>query len=236
MWIRDVDVPQELVEAHRAGKLVLFVGAGASLDSPSRHIGELRGELRQQLCEHLAAVAVHSDLDHIASGWLRTFTATVDIRTRTDWMDRVAWQLSRLSVEAVEHEWGRWMRRYWQDRLASVPTQLTVDEASAMASWIVYLADSIDEGVMLATAHTARLVERSDLLHDLNGDRLAQKPKAFAELVTHLLRSTLPPFYDCYHLAEVVGVLRQQPDPVELSGIIEQALRLGCTGAADWRP
>jgi SIR2-like domain len=35
MWLRDVDVPGELVDAHRRGDLVLFVGAGASRDDPS---------------------------------------------------------------------------------------------------------------------------------------------------------------------------------------------------------
>ena len=35
MWFRDVDVPAELVQAARAGELVVFVGAGASRDAPS---------------------------------------------------------------------------------------------------------------------------------------------------------------------------------------------------------
>lgn len=35
MWIRDVDVPSELVAAARAGHLVIFVGAGASRDEPA---------------------------------------------------------------------------------------------------------------------------------------------------------------------------------------------------------
>ncbi|MCU1616475.1 MAG: hypothetical protein JWO98_4015 [Frankiales bacterium] len=35
MWIRDVDVPAELIEAARDGRLVLFVGAGASVDPPA---------------------------------------------------------------------------------------------------------------------------------------------------------------------------------------------------------
>ncbi len=35
MWFGDVDVPRELVAAHQAGELVLFVGAGASVDAPS---------------------------------------------------------------------------------------------------------------------------------------------------------------------------------------------------------
>lgn len=35
MWIRDVDIPEPLVEAHRKGELVIFVGAGASRGWPS---------------------------------------------------------------------------------------------------------------------------------------------------------------------------------------------------------
>jgi hypothetical protein len=35
MWIRDVEIPEALVNAHRKGDLVIFVGAGASRASPS---------------------------------------------------------------------------------------------------------------------------------------------------------------------------------------------------------
>lgn len=35
MWIGEVDFPSELIDAHVAGQLVIFVGAGASLASPS---------------------------------------------------------------------------------------------------------------------------------------------------------------------------------------------------------
>jgi NAD-dependent SIR2 family protein deacetylase len=35
MWIRDVDFPGALIQAHRASNLVIFVGAGASRDAPS---------------------------------------------------------------------------------------------------------------------------------------------------------------------------------------------------------
>lgn len=36
MWFRGVDFPEEVIDAHRDGNLVLFVGAGASVDPPSR--------------------------------------------------------------------------------------------------------------------------------------------------------------------------------------------------------
>lgn len=35
MWLRDIQFPARLIEAHRLGDLVIFVGAGASLDPPS---------------------------------------------------------------------------------------------------------------------------------------------------------------------------------------------------------
>ncbi|MCZ2849811.1 DUF4020 domain-containing protein [Modestobacter sp. VKM Ac-2978] len=35
MWISDVNVPTELIDAARAGRLVIFVGAGASVDPPA---------------------------------------------------------------------------------------------------------------------------------------------------------------------------------------------------------
>ena len=35
MWIRNVNLPASLVHAHRTGELILFVGAGASMDSPA---------------------------------------------------------------------------------------------------------------------------------------------------------------------------------------------------------
>jgi len=35
VWITDVDIPEDLVEAARSGSLVIFVGAGASRDAPA---------------------------------------------------------------------------------------------------------------------------------------------------------------------------------------------------------
>jgi hypothetical protein len=33
MFVHDIDLPEALIEAHRAGNLVIFVGAGASRDA-----------------------------------------------------------------------------------------------------------------------------------------------------------------------------------------------------------
>jgi hypothetical protein len=126
------------------------------------------------------------------------------------------------------------MRRYWQDRLVSVPIQLTPDEASAMACWVIYLTSSVADGVALATAYPARLLQRSDLLHDLTDERVARAPAAVAALLAHLLRGNQQPFYDCYFLRDVVRRLREQPTPADVTAILGQAVRLGCGDAPTW--
>jgi len=149
-------------------------------------------------------------------------------------MNHVAWTLEGLPVDVVEYQWTRWMRRYWADRLESVPVQLTINETSAMAAWVVYLGDSIEEGVLLALRRPARLAQHSNLLSQISPDRARQVPGSIATLVAHLLNGTERPFFDCWALSRVAQVLRTQPEPPDLTAIVEEALRLGCADAADW--
>lgn len=62
MWIREVDVPDGLTEAARAGRLVVFVGAGASRDAPA-DLPDFR-MLAAQIAEESGIVASSADLDH----------------------------------------------------------------------------------------------------------------------------------------------------------------------------
>ena len=193
-----------------------------------KHAADFRQELRRQLSLHLATIALHSELDSPADGWIKTFTASVSADIRTDWMNQICWQLRDLPAAATEHQWQRWMRGYWAGRLASVPADLTEQEASAMAAWVIYLTDSIEDGVALATEHAASLVAHSQVLQDLTEERISPAPNAIARLLTHLLRRTKQPFYDCHALRQIVEILRKQPEPADVTGIAEQAVRLGC--------
>lgn len=54
MWVTgDVDIPEALIDAHRTGGLVIFVGAGASVDSPSSL------PLFDALAQQIADLAAH---------------------------------------------------------------------------------------------------------------------------------------------------------------------------------
>jgi hypothetical protein len=149
-------------------------------------------------------------------------------------MSQIAWMLDELPADAVEHQWQRWMRQYWQDRLDSIPVQLTAAEASALAAWVIYLTDSIADGVKLATTHPAGLSEHTGMLGDLDENRLHRAPTELAKLIAHLMRGTQPPFWRCYQLANIVPELRAGAAPSDINTIVEEALRLGCRDAALW--
>lgn len=199
----------------------------------ANHTTELGQDDRRRLCHHLAEVAVSSDLDPTA--WIRSFTATVDETMRTEWMSQVAWRLGQLPSEAVEYQWQRWIRQYWTDRRQSIPTILTTEEHSTMASsWIVYLTESLADGVALATAQPGRLLTRPRLLHDLTEERAERAPDSFVALLTHLLQGTQQPFYNCHSLMEAVRLLRKHLPPTDITPIIEHAVRLACADAPTW--
>ena len=61
VWIGDVDIPEELVAAARAGTLVLFVGAGASRDAPA-NLPDFR-LLTQQIATEAAIDIEPGELD-----------------------------------------------------------------------------------------------------------------------------------------------------------------------------
>jgi hypothetical protein len=210
-----------------AGLLDYYIAA-------AKHLDAFREDIRRQLCSHLAAVALFSELDPLP--WMRAFTKTVEVSQRVEWMNQIAWTLGGIPTDAVEHQWRRWMRQYWQDRLGSIPLLFTSDEASAMATWVVHLTESrsIGEGVALATAHQAGLREHGRTLHLLNNDRIHHAPAQFAKLIAHLLRGTQPPFWQCRDLANIVPQLRNEANPEDITTIIEEAIRLGCHNATQW--
>lgn len=192
------------------------------------HAGRLAENLRQPLYGHLADIALRSNIDLLARGWLSKLTSNASEDVRTGWMNQIGWRLRVMSGSAVEQLWSRWIRTYWQDRLASKPIQLTTREASAMAAWVIYLTSSLSEGADLATSHSAGILRYSHLLRDLTEERIWQQPPAIARLLAHLLRGTSEPFYDCPEIQRIVRALADKPGLSDSRSIREQALRLGC--------
>lgn len=188
------------------------------------HLGDFRQEIQRLLPFHLAAVAVLADEDPSGDGWARKFTTAADSGVRTEWMRQVAQILSELEPAAVEHQWERWMRAYWEARLKSEPRALTEDEASEMSGWAVYLTDSIQPAVQMAHMSPAHLRPHSQFLKDLS-PRIDRAPTELAALLVHLMKGTGQPFHQGYEIPGLVNSF--QAAGVDVTPLAEQALRLG---------
>jgi hypothetical protein len=217
-WGRSTD------ELLRAGLLRGYLDTTA-------HVGLFEDEMRRQLAQHLAAVALFSETDPMS--WIMKFTRLAPDDFRVDWVNQVGWTLGQLDPDVCVQQWRRWMRAYWERRVASVPVRLTFEEASALAGWVDYLGDAIAEAVDLVVAVPAGLAPHGRLLHGMR-ERVSRAPAAYARLLGHLLLHTNPPFWGCDDLRGIVTELRGRAGDTDIRRIREQALRLGCRGAADW--
>jgi hypothetical protein len=133
----------------------------------------------------------------------------------------------------VEHQWIRWMDKYWKNRLTSVPTQLSSDEASAMAGWIPFLTNSFKSGVQLVSRWPGRFREHDDLLRHLER-HIDDSPDACAQVIGDLMRNTGKPWWGGHQLNGLMPRLRAGSDPANITVITEHAIRLGLSEAGSW--
>lgn len=197
------------------------------------HTDELGQRSRTQLAEHLTFVVMFTSAE--PETWLPTFVTTAPVELREAWAGRVATRLSDLTGEESSQQWIRWLRDYWSDRVDSVPLPLTSEEASKMARWVLGLPKDRVGAVDLVQHSAARFVEHDSLLHRLADQDLAADAATWTDFITHLLRGTPEPSWEVqYYLPQIVKALKEADPLPDLSALIDQAMRLGCTDAPDW--
>lgn len=198
----------------------------------ARHLDEFDDEHQGRVLGHLAGIALTSDRD--PRDWLPGVIVDLSDEERPKFAEKVADVLEELPREAVEHQWSRWMQRYWNDRLASIPTQLSLDEAAAMAGWIPFLTGSFGAGVQLVTRRPGRFREHDDVLRHLE-QHIDDSPDACAAIIGHLMRSTEQPWWGGYQLHRLMPRLRAGSDPAQIRVIVEEAMRLGLSNPDGWQ-
>ncbi|MFN8629833.1 MAG: DUF4020 domain-containing protein [Chloroflexota bacterium] len=191
----------------------------------------LGGEAWRRLAEHLAAVSLYSEVH--PSTWTAEFTRAASPSLRVEWIDQVSWMLGKMDDDVAQRQWARWMRRYWTDRLDSVPVRLTLEESSAIAAWAAHSAAVIEDAVGLALRSPSALEAHGGVLFQIR-ERAGEAPAAYAQLLAHLLAGTQRPFWGCDMVHEILGKTRAHASEQVIRQIREESLRLGCHNAADW--
>lgn len=245
-WDRDTDDPSEVRELWRSfvqygqyDDQILADGLLDAMLATMRRANDLdHDEAIAQLGRQLATVALKSSLD--PRGWLSSLTTEAPSVLHLAWGRSVGRQLRDMDPKDASAQWTRWIREYWTGRINSLPRPLTADEASAMALWVLGLRDDRLAAVELVERTSAGLVKDDRVLMHLTGsgrehEDLTREPGTWARYLLHLLRGTPdPPWALDHYLREIVGVLRPAVPAPLLAELIEEAMRLGCTDAADW--
>lgn len=198
------------------------------------HAHELPEELRRQLAIHMAFIAILAMPD--PATWLRRFIGRAPEEFRIEWAQQVAYALRELDPDESLKQWDRWIKAYWVRRNQSLPIPFTPDEASATADWIIGLPGARTQAIDLALNSEASLgFNDADLLYTLDKLDIAAGAKDWIRLLTHLLKNTSEPQWAInYELGDIVSQLRNGDPALDLTELINEAMRLGITDAADW--
>jgi hypothetical protein len=209
----------------RPSNPLLQAGLRDHFRDAAAHFNELTEDTQRALLHQLAEVALRAEINPLEGHWLTNVISALPEGEPANLAENVTWRLARLPDDVAEHQWQRWLRKFWTSRLDGIPLVFSESEASAISEWIAYLDASIPEAVALAVRHPAHLRTHSNMLNDLRDDRIHSYAAAISELLTHLLRHTQEPFYECDRLRNVVQQLHASPNPPDLKPLIDRALR-----------
>ncbi len=99
--------------------------------------------------------------------------------------------LSRMDETRQREWWGRWLKRYWENRLRGVPAPLEADEVESMLGWLPQLTAVFPEAVALAIGMPQISLQRGSVIYELSkSDSLVRKyPQETAQLLIYLGQS-----------------------------------------------
>ncbi len=197
------------------------------------HANELPSDLRGQLARHLTSIAMYAAA--APASWLTRFILEAEEELRVSWAGEVRFALMELDPGAEMGQWDRWIREYWSGRVQSVPRPFTPAEASVTAGWVLGLAGVRTSAIDLVVASRAALDQHDGLLYRLDEMDVTADASDWARFLTHLLHNTSQPTWSiAYHLKGIVPRLRAGTPSPDLTSLINEAMRLGATDAADW--
>lgn len=191
--------------------------------------------LVDKFCQHMAAIALYSEINPLSSHWLAKFIAGSTPKVRESWAHWINQILSSNTMELGEARWNEWIHTYWNQRLRGIPARLSIAEASTMAAWTPNFGEGFPDAVKLVEETQAPLEHRELLVHKLvDSEALTQFPLESIGLLSHLLANTNGSDQYEFRLKECVEILSQHSDYASLRPLIEAAIRAGYLDAASW--
>ena len=132
--------------------------------------------------------------------------------------------LRRMDETRQREWWGRWLKRYWENRLDGVPARLKADEVESMLGWLPALTAIFPDAVALAVRMPQVPLQHGYGLIDEFGKSdslLGKHPRELAQLLIYLGRSDSPGYVWGDRGRQLIDRLLQS----DLSNEMEQGLK-----------
>ncbi|WP_144661296.1 SIR2 family protein [Paenarthrobacter nicotinovorans] len=227
-----------LIQTTGTNQALLDDGLKQELAVTLKHLTDLPETAQPRLATLCASITVHSLWSaHTKLNWLLDLTRAATSPFCAKLMISIRQQLTQAKPELISKSWHDWMNPYLAARTEGRPRIVERAEASAMAEWadVLNAPQSFEKAVEYICAMPAGLSQPARL-RTIQEDRISSSPRAYAQLLAHLLSNTETPYYVGRDLERLYLILVEAPsvDRGHLRTIREQALRLGVEAATTW--
>ena len=132
-------------------------------------------------------------VDQPLDPWIPMLFAKAEVGDREKFAWNIANNLRQMEPDPQRDLWGRWLRKYWENRLEGTPTPLDPTEAGTMLEWLPHLHDLFPEAVDLATNTPNLPPDYTPPIHLLTyKGKPGSHPEATAKLLIYLADQDLP--------------------------------------------
>lgn len=161
---------------------------------------------RRRFIEFFTALVVF----HVSDPRLHLLPALFDNGSQEDrvtFASQIGFFLRHMAEYTRRDLWDRWLHRYWQDRLQSVPLPLDEAEVRTMMEWLPHLGELFPQGVSLAVSAPAAQIKHTSLMYEMGkSDLVTRFPTETAELLIYLCNRA-----PGYHATGISTIARRLP-------------------------
>lgn len=203
--------------------LLIEVLQPAFLSALQRLDADLAENRRRFIKSFTALVVLH--VDDPTVHLLPALFESASLEDRNNFASQLKFFLQNMAESTRQNLWERWLRRYWQNRLQSVPRRLEETEAKIMLEWLPHLGELFPQGVSLAVSAQISQIDHTSLIYKMQkSDLVTRFPMKTAELLVFLC-SRVPG----YHGVHINAVARRLPvlDPELRRKLDESMARAG---------
>ena len=127
------------------------------------------------------------------------------LEDRVSFASQIGFFLRQMADNTRQDLWDRWLCRYWQNRLQSVPLPLDEAEVRKMMEWLPHLGELFPQGVSLAVSAPAAQIIHTSLMYDMKkSDLVPRFPTETAKLLIYLCNRA-----PGYHATDISTIARR---------------------------